>query len=349
VKLRTLSLLFACGLAFGAESDRPAMPSVKPGAKGAAKTAVPVPPKNGLKTPGVQVPFASLKEEATLPVEGPVKILTGDTVTVPSRGKDSLVVVDSKTNKAKDPIAGMNKPCSGIATGFTSTWIPNCGSQSLVRMETKTSKITATIPSGIADVHSGLATTADSVWLFTDNKGTLSRIDPDTNTVVGEIRLEADCANLISAESSLWVSCASENKLVRISPLKLVVEKRIDVSANPHAIAFGDGSLWVLCEKDGKIDRIDPKTNKVIKSIELGTAGLSGEMAYGESFLWVSQPGFPITRIETTSEKERVAQQFWGEGGGLITTAQGAVWMGSPAKNTVARYDPKRIIATLAE
>ncbi|HXJ42054.1 MAG TPA: DUF5074 domain-containing protein [Bryobacteraceae bacterium] len=349
MKLRIFLFLSACALANAAESDHPVAVNTKAQAKGAAKASVPVPPKSGIKTPGVQIPFASLKEEAKVPVEAPVRILIAESVLVPSRANDLLVRVDAKTNKPQDPVAGMKKPCSGIVTGFASAWVPNCESQSLVRVETKTAKITATIPLGVADVHSGIAATADSVWLFSDNRGTLSRIDPDTNEVVGEMRLAADCANLLAAESSLWVTCPSENRLVRISPAKHTVEKRIEVSAKPGSIAFGDGSIWVLCEKDGKIDRIDPKTNKVIKTIDLATPGVTGELAYGESFLWVSQPGFPLTRIETTAEKERVAQQFRGEGGGLIATQAGAIWMGSTVQGSVARFDPKRVIATLAE
>lgn len=349
MKLRISILFLACGLAIAAESDRPVSVGTRAPSRGSAKIATPVPPRSGIKTPGVQVPFANLKEDAKVPVEGPVRILTAESVLVPGRTKDLLIRIDPKTNKPQDPVVDMKKPCSGVAAGFAAVWVPNCESQSLVRVETKTAKITATIPSGVADIHSGIAATADSIWLFTDTRGTLSRIDPDTNQVVGEMRLGADCADLLSAENSLWVTCPSENRLVRLSPAKHTVEKRIEVSASPHAIAFGDGSIWVLCEKEGKIDRVDPKTNKVIKTIDLATPGLTGELAYGENFLWVSQPGFPLTRIETTAEKERVAQQFWGEGGGLIATQTAAIWMGSPALGTVARFDPKRVIATLAE
>ena len=301
----------------------------------------------GLKTPGIQIPFANLKEEARVLVESPGHIAAADSVLVLNRSKDTLVRINAKTNKPQDPVAALKKPCSGIATGFDSIWVPSCEGQSLMRIETKTGKITATIATGVADIHSGIAATADSIWLFTDNRGTLSSIDPEQNQVVGEMRLSPDCANLLSAESSLWVTCPSDNRLVRISPAKHVVEKRIEVSPGPGAIAFGDGSIWILSVKEGKIDRLDPKTNKIIKTIDLVTPGVAGELAFSDGFLWVSQPGFPLTRIDTTAEKERVAQQFRGEGGGMIATQTGAIWITTPGG--VARFDPKRVIATLAE
>jgi streptogramin lyase len=134
-----------------------------------------------------------------------------------------------------------------------------------------------------------------------------------------------------------------------MNPVTNLVEKHIEVSAGPRATASGDGSIWVLCEKDGKIERIDPKTNKVIKTIDLLTPGAGGTLAFGEGFLWVSQTGFPLTRIDPKSDEEKVVQQFWGEGGGFVSVSTGAVWVSNTAQGTVTRFDPKRIYATLAE
>jgi hypothetical protein len=70
-------------------------------------------------------------------------------------------------------------------------------------------------------------------------------------------------------------------------------------------------------------------------------------MAFGEGSLWVSMPGFPITRIDPQSEK--VAQQFYGEGGGFLLTTQNSLWLAEPAEGKLLRLDTRRIAATLAE
>ncbi|HEY4361223.1 MAG TPA: hypothetical protein VGN17_09650 [Bryobacteraceae bacterium] len=309
----------------------------------------PVAPKTGIKTPGIQISFDSLKAEAEIPVESPGWMTVADSVYVPSSTKDLLARIDLKTNKPGTPIADLKKPCSGSIVAFGSLWIPNCGSQTITRFDTKANKITATLAVGAGDSTLGLAATSDSVWAFTDNKTTLSRIDPLQNLVVGELRLPAGCNMLASGESSLWVTCPTEKRILRINPVTNLVDQRIEVSAGARSLAFGAGSVWVLCDKDGKIDRIDPKTNKVIKTIDLAVPNAGGNLAYGEGFLWVTQAGFPLTRIDTTNEKERVVQQFWGEGGGLLSVSTGAIWLANPAKGTVERFDPKRIVATLAE
>lgn len=309
----------------------------------------PIAPKEGIKTPGIQIPFESLKGESQTTVETPGWITIGDSVLIPNKSKGVLVRVDAKSNKTLDPVADLHEPCSGTLVAFGSLWIPNCGDQTVARFDTKTNKVTATLGVGVADVMTGLAATADSVWMITDSKTTLSRIDPVQNAVVGELRLPAGCNSVTFGEGSLWVTCPSESRLLRVDPRTNLVDKRIDVSAGPRSIAFGGNSVWVLCEKDGKVERIDPKTNKVIKTIELSVPHAGGNIAFGEGYVWVTQTGFPLTRIDPLSEKERVVQQFWGDGGGLITVAPGAIWISNTAQGSVSRLDPKRVIATLAE
>lgn len=308
--------------------------------------ASPPVPRQGIRIPGVQIPFSSLKPEATFETpERPDWIFFSTAVFVPA--KDHLDKIDVKTNKTGDPVAGLNRPCGGMVSAFGSLWIPACGDGSLARIDPKTFKVVATIASGTADVRGSLAASADSVWLLTDSKTTLSRIDPDQNAVVGELRVPAGCEGLTFGETALWLACPNENKVLRINPETNLVEKAIDVSAQPQALAIGGTSIWVLCEKEGIIDRIDPKTNKVAKSIELAVPGAKGAIAFGEGAVWVSLTGFPLTRIDPQSET--VAQQFYGSGGGSIVTSPGAIWLSNPDGGTVLRIDPKRVLATLAE
>lgn len=304
-------------------------------------------PKEGIRTPGVQIPFASLKTEATFPSPGkPEWVFFSTDIFVPAQ--DHLDKIDLKTNKLGDPVAGLKKPCGGMVSAFGSLWVPACGDGTLARIDPKTFKVTATIAAGAEDARGSIAASDDSIWLLTDAKTTLSRIDPDQNAVVGELRVPAGCSGLTFGEKSLWLACPNENKVLRINPATNLVEKIIDVAARPQALAAGATSIWVLCEKDGKVDRIDPKTNKVSKSIELNVPGAKGAIAFGEGAVWVTQAGFPLTRIDPQSES--VAQQFFGAGGGgAILVTPGAIWLSNPEAGTLLRIDPKRVLATLAE
>jgi virginiamycin B lyase len=314
------------------------------------KTPAVTAPTKGVKTPGVQIPFANLKAEATIPAAGKpswIFFATGGPGAIYFPAPDKLEKAEARTNKPADPITDLKKPCGGMVSAVSSLWVATCGDGSLQRIDAKTFKITATIPSGTSSASGILAASADSVWMLTDNKTTLSRIDPDANAVAGEFRLPADCQSLTFAEMSLWVACPELNKVLRINPATNIVDKRIDVATTPVALAAGQGSIWVLCAKEGKIDRIDPKTDKVSKTIDLGAPVTNGGVGFGENYLWVTMTGFPLARIDVTAET--VAQQFWGEGGGAIQVSSGAIWLSNLNNGTISRIDPKLVLATLAE
>jgi virginiamycin B lyase len=331
-------------------------------------------PKQGIQTPGVQIPIASLKADVELPL-APQWIVFSDTILIPNKA-GGLERLDAKTNKLVDPVAGVANLCGGAATGFTSLWIPNCAGHTLTRLDAKVAadpkappkpergrgekpeadaaKVPAKlaepvkIDSGIGSAVPAIAANADSIWILSDDKTTLSRVDPDQNKIVSELRLPAGCNTLTFGETALWVTCPAENRVLRINPVTMLVENRIEVSAQPSALAIGESSLWVLCLKDGKVERIDPKTNKVTKTIETGVPGSAvGGIVSGQSSIWVTLNGFPITRIDPVSEK--VVQQFVGAGGGAIQFGQGSLWLTNLHEGTLWRLDPKRIFATLAE
>ena len=304
------------------------------------------PPKLGIKTPGIQLPFSNLKAESEFETSAkPEWLFFSGSAFVPA--KNGVDRIDAATNKRAEPIGGLARVCGSMASAFGSLWAPACGSSSLARIDPKTSKLTHTIATGVASVPGTIVATADSIWLLTDDKTTLARIDPDQNFMVGEVRVPAGCRSLTYGETALWLACPSENKVLRINPAINLIEKAIEVAAQPEALAVGEKSVWALCRKDGKIDRIDPKTNKVSKTIDLGVPAADGSMAFGEGFLWVTQTGFPLARVDIASES--VVQQFYGEGGGAIAVSPGALWLGNLKAGTVWRIDPKRVLATFPE
>src|SRR5271170_4899839 len=103
---------------------------------------------------------------------------------------DSVWVTSSADNivsqlKASDNQLGttvpVSQPCSGLAVGFGSIWIPSCGQHTLIRADLTTGKIQATIPIGPANSEGGITVGAGSIWLMTNAAGVLARIDPMSN------------------------------------------------------------------------------------------------------------------------------------------------------------------------
>ena len=93
---------------------------------------------------GVRRSMTDVHPQATFAVEGDPDwmVVTDDAVWVTSSNVNHVVRLDALTNQA-GPIVTINKPCSGLAAGFGSIWVPSCGAHSLVRVDPHTGKIQA--------------------------------------------------------------------------------------------------------------------------------------------------------------------------------------------------------------
>jgi virginiamycin B lyase len=307
------------------------------------------PPKAGVKTPGIQIPFANLKADAEVALAGAASglMVEGPMLLAPLSDKGSVARLQLKENKLETAWSGMEAPCGGVVSAFGSLWIPDCKKQSIARIDPKTGKVTASAGVGAGKAKLAIAASKDSIWVLSDDRATLTRVDPTDNTAVSELRLGASCGTVQFEQDALWVSCTAENRLLRIDAKTNLVDKRIEVATEPVSVAFGEDHFWVLGNKEGKVSKVDAKTFKVVATIETGVPNGNGSIAFGEGFVWVSATGFPLTKIDPKTEK--VVQQFVGEAGTTVKVASGSVWLLNASKGSLARFDPKRIALTLPD
>jgi len=305
------------------------------------------PPKPGVKTPGVKIPIERLKPEAIYDVPGNPDWLAIDPVNtmvwVSNEPKNTVSRLDPKSNAATTIAVG-KAPCSGLAADFGSLWVPNCGDKTIARVDLKTAAIAATMKIGIGESEGSIVAGADSVWIMTDARGTLARIDPATNTVVAEIYVPSGSYGIAFGEGAVWVTSTAHDSVTRVDPQTNLVVETIPVGKAPRFIAAGLGGVWTLNQGDGSVSRIDPKTNKVVATIEVGVPGGGGEIAAGEGSVWVTAFQFPLSRIDPATNT--VVQQFFGEGGDSVRAGLGWVWLSNLRAGNVWRLDPKRIEAT---
>jgi len=306
------------------------------------------PKRPGVAEPSVRIPMTRLKPDEVFEIPGvPDWIAIDDHVWVSNSPKHTVTRIDPKANKIVETIPVGKNPCSGLAAGFGSLWVPNCGDPSLSRVDLKTGKVSTTLPLTIANSEGGLTIAAGSVWMMTDAKGSLARIDPATNKVVAEIYVAEGSFAVASGEGAVWITSTEKNLLTRVNPRNNLVEETITVGPRPRFLAVGEGSVWTVNQGDGTISRVDAATNKVVATIAAGIPGPGGEISIGEGSVWVTSFEYPITRIDPSTNK--VAQQFYGEGGDAIRVGHGSVWLSNLRQANVWRLDPKRILATLPE
>jgi virginiamycin B lyase len=315
---------------------------------GLAVAQTPPPPKPGVKTTWVKIPIERLQPDAVFAVPGtPDWIAIDEDVWISNKPKDSVARLNPKTNTAASTIQVGKRPCSGLAAGFGSLWVPNCGDQTLSRIDLKTGGVTATIPCAIGNTEGSITAGAGSIWIVTDSKGTLARIDPATNTIVAEVYLAPGSYGLTYGEDALWVTSSERNLVTRVDPRTNLIVETIGVGKTPRFIAAGGGAVWALNQGDGSVSRIDPATNKVVATIEVGVPGGGGDIAVGEGSVWVTAFEYPLSRIDPATNT--VVQQFTGKGGDAVRVGLGSVWLSNLEAGNVWRIDPRRVAATLPQ
>ena len=303
------------------------------------------PPPPGVSTAGVKREMSAITPDAVFPIEGTPdwQVLTDDAVWVTNGPKNTVHRLDPKTNKVLAAVTVGKRPCSGLAAGFGTVWVPNCGDRSgdgksLSRIDMKTNEVVATLPIGPAQSEGGVAIGAGSFWMVSDQKGVLSRIDSATNKVIAEISVPEKSAAVNFGEDAAWVTTPSANTLTRVDPETNQVTATIAVGPGPRFLTVGAGSVWTLNQGDGTISRVDGKTAKVIATIEAGIPGAGGEIAFGEGHVWATIPQIPVTEIDPATNT--VVKQWVGPGGDSIRAGHGSVWLSNLREQNVWRFTP---------
>jgi len=281
--------------------------------------------------------MSAIEPQAVFPVPGEPdwQVITDDAVWVSNEPRNTVHRLDPKTNQIAAIVDVGQKPCSGLAAGFGSIWVPICGAKALSRIDTRTNKVTATLPIGPAESEGGIAASPDSIWMLTDPKGTLSRIDPETNRVTAKIAVAADSAACTFGEGAIWITTPGKNLLSRVDPKTNKVTHRVKVGPGPRFLAVGAGSVWTLNQGNGTVTRIAVDTGKVLANIELGVPGSGGEIAFGGGHIWATVFQVPLSEIDP--ETNQVIKQWFGPGGDAVRVGHGSIWLSNLREGNVWR------------
>jgi YVTN family beta-propeller protein len=142
---------------------------------------------------------------------------------------------------------------SGIAFGAGALWVGT--DAGVIRINTESRVVSKTIGLGVV-VPTALAVGEDAVWVVarpgfrccpaeTVGTGTLTRIDPTTNSVTETLPIGGYPSAIAVGEGSVWIADPRTRSVIRVDPKKNRVAARIKVGARPRGIAVGDGFVWV--------------------------------------------------------------------------------------------------------
>ena len=286
----------------------------------------------------VQVPFASLKPEAVFKIgeNADWVQITDDAVWVASSKPASVHRIDPKTNKEVAVIPLPGDPCAGLAFGFGSLWVPLCGRpNSIARVGTNANRISAIVPIGPAGPEGGIAASTDSVWVVSDDAGTLVRIDPATNRIRQRISIAPGSYNPCFSQDTVWITGGAANLLTAVDARTGGVTAAIPVGPMPRFLTAGAGSIWTLNQGDGTVTRIDMLTRRVTATIAVGIPGQGGDIAWGGGSIWATLLGVPLTAIDPKTNKG--VRQWIGPGGDSLRFGHDSIWLTDLKQGTLSR------------
>jgi YVTN family beta-propeller protein len=194
-------------------------------------------------------------------------------------------------------------------------------------------------------------TVADGMLWVLKGAGTVVRIDPATNAVVGKpLRVPADGEAIAVGDGALWVArvapgdlgTAGKDAVTRIDLATGRTVATITVDRGPLDLVVTPEAVWVTNSGGGgdSVARIDPQTNRLVgRPVVTGASPQS--LAVGGGSLWVANhDAGTVTRIDLASGKV-VAEIPVPSEPHRVAYGAGAAWVGNWHDNSVSRIDPQ--------
>jgi len=271
-------------------------------------------------------PLAAAEPEAqvlTVPGFADFLAVDGKTVWATNRGKVEQWSVEGK--KAEVPIG---RACGAMAVYDGSLWVADCRANALNRIDTHIAQTVATISTGIANPKGELNVVAGagSIWIASDGKGMIARIDPATNQVTASIPVAPGTFYLAFGLGSLW-AVSSEGKLLqKIDPATNTVVGTTPLGNEPGFLAAGEGAVWVQEQGDGTVARIDPASGAVTARVKVGDNLKYGDIDVGGGMVWLrttADQEFAVIDAKTLAIRARMGKAA---GSGALRYTKAGVW-----------------------
>jgi streptogramin lyase len=217
-----------------------------------------------------------------------------------------------------------------------------------------------------------------SIWVANDVDGTLVRIDPKRNQVIGRIRVAKGICPVTVAGGMVWVASyrtgfvyrvdprtgrvvsrskvgrwpahfAVHGRTVLVSVFELGLVVRLDaragrvkgaysVGGNPSGLAFAGGKWWVAFARSSTLGRVDPASGSV-ERFPLGHKGPGFLTAIGGQ-LWTSTGDGHVLRVDASTGRVVATFSIAGTPADIGVSGPGLVWVADKERSTVTRIEP---------
>ena len=229
---------------------------------------------------------AAAPVETVIQAPGYVDFLAIDGTTVWATNKGRVERWSKAGKLAEVPLEGA---CGAMTIGYGALWVADCKAKTVNRIDIRTNKVTAVIPTGLAspDGEMNVVSGAGSIWVASDKSGVIARIDPATNKVIASIKVEPGSCYLAFGEGALWAVSAGTQTLQKIDPRSNTAVVTTKLGKVPGFLAAGEGGVWVQEQGDGAVARVDPATGAVTGRVKVDETLKWGDIDTGGGKVWL--------------------------------------------------------------
>ena len=160
----------------------------------------------------------------------------------------------------------------------------------LIRWDT-CNKPTATVPVGT--YPRGVAFDGTNIWVANYVSGTVSKVDPVSNTVTATVTVGTYPEGVAIDGTNIWVTNRGSGTVSKIDPVSNAVTATVTVGDNPQGVVFDGTNIWVTASmlffNPGTVSRIDPVSNTVTGTVTVGVDPVW--VAFDGTNIWVTNVG----------------------------------------------------------
>ena len=260
---------------------------------------------------------------------------------------------------AIDPVSGdvgsfvdSATPPGNVAVGDGAVWVLNNERETVSRIDPRTKQVTKRFKT--QGVPTDLAVGEGALWVgraggedTTNATVSVSRLDPETGRITRTVRLRGDQGSLPVAGApkiavgagAVWAANPDGN-VSRIDPDSGRLEATIETGGEAWTIAAGDEGVWFVTDEPTGVARIDPRTNRVTRTIALGSDELFG-VAVGAGSVWATaSPEGVVWRVDPG--RHAITRTIdVGVGVSFVSFGEGSAWAANYADGVVSRIDPR--------
>ncbi len=291
------------------------------------------PPVPMASAPPSTVPLAYEEQVLTVPGFADFLAVDGDSVWATNKGR-----VERWSRQGKLAEVAMAHPCGAMVIDAGSLWVADCKELTLNRIDIRAAKITATIPTGIANPKGELNVVAGagSIWVGSDAAGQIARIDPATNKVIASVSVDRDSFYMAFGFGSVWAVSSTAQTIQRIDPATNTVVKRTALGKQPGFLAAGEGAVWVQEQGDGTVARIDPGSGDVSGRVKVGANLLYGDIDAAAGAVWLRTTDDQTFVVIDPKSLEILARLGKPAGSGALRYATDGLWTSAHDVHTLS-------------